>query len=465
VMCRSPSPMRRRWLRCFAIRSIVATPPTRSQCLPTRLQRVLASLSALDALAARVEKQSTVLLFYSGHGHYDDDGTYYLTSYDTQLTENRKVIAGTAVSQRELLSKLQGLQAERIVLIFNACHAGEISLTLDGSEPFTGQSLPSQTAAALLATGTGRIIMTACRERQYSFVGNGALTIFGAALVEGLRGDGTRSQRGYISAFDLYTYLYDAVGAAVRRDVPTAIRQRYGETQEPELTILKGVGPFAVALYHGTSAVDAADLPAQPPTGPAVRQLTVDESQVAFQQIQSGGINFGQQNTVQISGDVIGGDKIDASGSQDAIIRPSGSVTQRNINTGGGDYTEGHLDKRQGVFISGGTISGPVVGVNAGTITTNINTPHSGAAHPLSLEQVLDQVQRRAALARQHGDDDLAEDLDGVVSSLRAARRAQDEGKAERRLAKLHEARTTMRQLSGSYSNLQDILRLLEEVV
>jgi uncharacterized caspase-like protein len=84
-------------------------------------------LSALDALAARVEKQSTVLLFYSGHGHYGDDGTYYLTSHDTRLTENRKVLAGTAVSQRELLSKLQGLQAERVVLIFNACHAGEIS--------------------------------------------------------------------------------------------------------------------------------------------------------------------------------------------------------------------------------------------------------------------------------------------------------------------------------------------------
>lgn len=37
------------------------------------------------------------------------------------------------------------------------------------------------------------------------------------------------------------------------RLVPAAVRQRYGEKQEPELTILKGVGPFAVALYRGAT--------------------------------------------------------------------------------------------------------------------------------------------------------------------------------------------------------------------
>ena len=44
---------------------------------------------------------------------------------------------------------------------------------------------------------------------------------------------------------------------------------------------------------------------------------------------------------------------------------------KRTINTQGGDYAEGNIDKRQGAFISGGTIYGPVVGVNQGTLTTS----------------------------------------------------------------------------------------------
>jgi hypothetical protein len=420
-------------------------------------------LDSLDRLARRVEPQSTVVLFYSGHGHYGDDGAYYLMGHDTRLSASQKVLAGTAVSHQELLLKLQALRAERILLIFDACHAGVISPTLAGSEPFTGQSLPNQTSAALLATGTGRIILTSCREHQYSFVGNGALTIFGQALVDGLRGKGIRGQRGSISAFDLYAHLYDTVGEAVKRDVPEVVRQRYGAAQEPELTALQGVVAFAVALYAGTGQAEA-DLPEQPPAGPAVRLVGADESQAAFQQIQSGGTNVGQHNTFQIGGDVVGADKIDLSGSQGAMIRPSGSVNQRNINTGGGDYAEGNVDKRTGVFINGGTVSGPVVGVNSGTIITNTNIPRSGAAQPVSLEHVFDQVQYHVALARQNGDDDLAEDLDGVVSALRAALRALHDGKAARCRGKVDEARQMLQQVVTNRPALSGLVRLLDQL-
>jgi hypothetical protein len=42
----------------------------------------------------------------------------------------------------------------------------------------------------------------------------------------------------------------------------------------------------------------------------------------------------------------------------------------QTVNTDGGDYVEGNLDKRQGVFVSGGQVNGPVVGINSGTIET-----------------------------------------------------------------------------------------------
>ena len=245
-------------------------------------------LAALDDLAAHTQPADTALIFYSGHGERSTDGAYHLTTHDTRL-EKGKVVANTGISQAELLEKLRAIRAERLILFVNACHAGELSPVLGANdEPFTGQSLPQQTADALLATGSGRIIVTACREQQVSFIGSGPLTIFAQALIDGLRGQGLSSRAGYISAFDLYTHLYFAVGEALETRVSGALKQRYGNTQEPELTVLKGVGPFALSLYRGSTTLGEFTADHLPSDGTALRQVNPARSQWAFQQTISG---------------------------------------------------------------------------------------------------------------------------------------------------------------------------------
>ena len=86
-------------------------------------------LSALDELVARTAEGDTVLLFYSGHGHYGNDDVYYLTSHDTRLA-NGRVVAGTAVSQQELLTKLQDS------LNGNKTHSPKSSSWFDGVKKF-----------------------------------------------------------------------------------------------------------------------------------------------------------------------------------------------------------------------------------------------------------------------------------------------------------------------------------------
>src|SRR5262249_25432078 len=141
---------------------------------------------------------------------------------------------------------------------------------------------------ALLSTGLGRAIITSCRQGQYAFVGSRALTIFAKALVDGLSGRGVASRRGFISVFDLYTHLYFEVADAVQQQVPPEVRQRYGKTQEPELTIIKGVGPFAVALYRGATmaTLDEFSAPERPAEGTAVREISEAQSRAALQQFQ-----------------------------------------------------------------------------------------------------------------------------------------------------------------------------------
>jgi hypothetical protein len=420
-------------------------------------------LAALDQLALRTGLDDTVVLFYCGHGDFGDDGEYYLTSHETRIAD-QKVVAGTGLRQKTLLEKLRAIRARRMLLIFNACHSGAVAPTLGGADepPPAGQNPPDETTAALLATGAGRIIITACRAAQLSYVGVGRLTLFTQALVGGLLGQGLDGRNGYISAFDLYTHVYNTVGEQVRR--------QFGARQEPELTILKGVGPFAVALYRGAATLGAFDERAAPAPGAAVRPVDEQESRRAFERIMSVG------QGVAIGGDVrdstvIGRDQVSVQGSPGAIVGRTGAVSQNfgsrtNVDTGGGDYAGGNIDKRQGqVFIDGGAVYGNVTGSQTGgSISSTIADLLGDLAPPASLEQVLAQARQAADEARGRSDDDLADDLRGVVLALEAALKAEQTGRTERRTAKLAEARASLERLAPNRPELRDLAMALRQI-
>ncbi len=305
-------------------------PPEQVKLLTNAAATRDAILAALDDLAQRSNADSTVLLFYSGHGFPSSDGNYHLSSHDSE-TSGSRLVAGTGVSQQELLTKLRAIPAQRLLLLINACHAGSVSPVLgDAEPPPTGENLPAATAAALLATGTGRVIITACRENQYSYVGNGKLTIFTQTLVDGLRGRGMEivNRQGFISVFDLYTHIYATLQEQVDRQVPASVRQTYSAQQEPELTVLKGIGPFAVALYRGASTLGAFSAPERPAITNALREVDRAQSERLLNQLlhieagrdvnQAGrDINqAGRDNLAgaQFGGNYTGGDRITQSG-------------------------------------------------------------------------------------------------------------------------------------------------------
>ncbi len=420
-------------------------------------------LAALDQLASRTALDDTVVLFYCGHGDFGDDGDYYLTSHETRIAD-KKVVAGTGLSQKTLLAKLRAIRARRMLLIFNACHSGAVVPTLSGDDhPAAGQNPPDETTAALLATGAGRIIITACRAAQLSYVGSGKLTLFTQALVGGLLGQGVDGRNGYISAFDLYTHVFNAVAEQVQR--------QFGARQEPELTILKGVGPFAVSLYRGATTLGTFDERAAPAPGAAVRPVDEQASQQAFERIMSVGQGVAVGRDIRDS-TVIGRDQVNVQGSPGAIVGDVGTVSQSfgprtTVNTGGGDYAGGNIDKRRGnVFIEGGQIYGQVTGDQTGGITSTLITGLLGDLAPQSapLKLALEQVRQAADSARSHGDDDLADDLEAVLLSLEAALKAQQANRQDRRAAKVAEARTALERLVPNHSELRDLAMALGRI-
>lgn len=357
----------------------------------------------------QTQPADTVFIFYSGHGHTSDDKTYFLTGSDTQLNERGNVAPDTGISAGELATLLKGVQAERVLLIFNACHAGNIGVLggdNDAAPPATlGQAVPLPVARGLLGTGSGRFVMTACRPKQFSFVGTGKHTLFGDVLLRGLQGDDLMPRNGYVSAFDLYTFIHDEVKRTVERTIPAATRQQYGGTQEPMLTVTEAVGAFAVALYQGaqggtdgrtlggTVAGDAVETvnperslrnfaalqeqwqgqqqqQQQTAGGDAYQSqgdMTVDNSQ------QSGGVRMGDVhgnveggigNTTNIDGDQFNIGKVG-----NLIDRPSGNVDIRGNNYGpavgtmsGGEINYDYRDNS----VRTGNVSGSGIAIGAG---------------------------------------------------------------------------------------------------
>lgn len=295
-------------------------------------------LEAFHNLAQKTTAADTVFLYYSGYGEYDTDGVFCMTASDTRA-KGKKVTPGTGISEQELLAVLRAIPAGKLIFFFNACHSGEVSPHLGLEEApgsFGSTSLPTATADAILATGSGRMIVTACREQQKSWIGNGEITLFARALVDGLKGR-ARSNAGYIGAFGLYEYLFEAVKEAAGD---------LGHEQEPELTVLKGVGPFPVALCHGASEPQSFDVQENLPEEFPVRRVSERASQREFQRISNMVIHTG-------GGAYIGG----------------------NVHTGGGDF----VGRDQYKVNIQGDIHAPVV-AGQGNITNVFLPPETKTA-------------------------------------------------------------------------------------
>jgi hypothetical protein len=144
---------------------------------------------------------------------------------------------------------------------------------------------------------------------------------------------------------------------------------------------------------------------------------------------QRGGLSFGSGGQFgdltfgDIAGrdiiktDITHGDQIttgDISGTGIAIGRGARSSV-RNIDTGGGDYAEGNIDKRRGTFVSGdqfnmsGNFSGAILNIKS-TLTNVAQSigaaPHGDAATKAQLQALVEQLsaELQKAPAEQAGE-------------------------------------------------------------
>jgi hypothetical protein len=195
-------------------------------------------LAALDTLAESTHVESTAVVYFSGHGMETPD--YYLMPHGYKLGD----LAGTAIPGDVFTHKLRAIQAGKLLVLLDCCHAGGQAEAK--GLPGVKSPLPPSTAAEL-ERGRGRVLIASSRRDEVSWTGK-PYSVFTAALLEGLAGYGAFERDGYARVLDLAMYA--------GRMVP----DRTGDKQHPIVKVSNLEDNFALAYYAaGDTAPKALD--------------------------------------------------------------------------------------------------------------------------------------------------------------------------------------------------------------
>ena len=202
-----------------------------------------AILAALRTLSKTVNKQATILIYFSGHGYQVSTAgktAYYLMPYGYDILR----LEQTAVSGAELTAGLRALPAQKLLLLLDCCHAGGLEPKAPGLT-LTKAPLPSE-ALALLSEGRGRVVIASSQANELSYAGQ-PYSAFTRAVIEALCGTGSARQDGYVRVADLALHA--------RQVVP----QRTKDRQHPILHF-EQADNFALA-YYAAGATQPKELP------------------------------------------------------------------------------------------------------------------------------------------------------------------------------------------------------------
>jgi uncharacterized caspase-like protein len=141
-------------------------------------------LGALSQLAAKVQPEDAVILYFAGHG-LAQGGQFYLIPQDfgNAATQDQSdvraaldmMLAARGISDRELEQAFEGVDAGQIAMVIDACNSGQaLGGERDGYGPMNAKGL------AQLAYEKGMYILTAAQSfqaaQEVNVLGHGLLT-------------------------------------------------------------------------------------------------------------------------------------------------------------------------------------------------------------------------------------------------------------------------------------------------
>ncbi|MEU0795311.1 caspase family protein [Amycolatopsis sp. NPDC005961] len=195
-------------------------------------------------------RDELTLLYFTGHGVKDDDGSLYLAMANTR----RDSLMFTALAAELVDRAMAGCPSRQKVLVLDCCYSGAFpagKLAKAGTDVHTLERFQ----------GRGRAVLTASDATQYSFegdavVGSAARSVFTRHLVAGLRdGSADLDGDGDVTVDELYSYVHERVVAEMPRQRPkhqSDVEGRIVLARNPRWTLPE-------YLRHGLASPIAAD--------------------------------------------------------------------------------------------------------------------------------------------------------------------------------------------------------------
>jgi hypothetical protein len=183
-----------------------AYPPEHVQLLTSQDADRKGILEALDKIAQSSDINSTIIIYFSGHGNQITSSigeAYFLIPHGYDINKLKK----TAISGAEFAAKLQALKAKKMLLLLDCCHAGGIG-EAKGLE-IAKAPLPPE-ALEMLGCGSGRVIIASSHADESSYAGE-PYSAFTLALIESLCGIGVAKKDGFVRVADLAMHAREAV--------------------------------------------------------------------------------------------------------------------------------------------------------------------------------------------------------------------------------------------------------------
>lgn len=186
-------------------------------------------LKALDDLVERVDDDSSVLLFYSGHGGTYSDNTF-LDEKDWKSEEENqhyfhlspygfkpRQYLETWVKAEEIQERLSKLNSRRLVFFLDCCHAAGLAKSSRGNigseEEKPDEPGQADGLAQRIDDGRGMSIISSCREEQKSWILPGDKnSLFTRTLLEVLKGQHKKQfEDPFITIFETVQYIFRTV--------------------------------------------------------------------------------------------------------------------------------------------------------------------------------------------------------------------------------------------------------------
>ncbi|MBL8176977.1 MAG: caspase family protein [Bryobacterales bacterium] len=202
--------------------------------------------------------RDVVYIYFAGHGVIGERNEPYFLGHDSDPQN----LHATALSFRELNEAIATrIRAQAVILIADACHAGEVGWAASNSAPLAGAALESLAVPDRMFF---KLLASRSTERSYEDARwGGGHGVFTYSLLRGLQGEADRERDGFVRVSELAEF----VGKEVNEQTGGRQNPRVAGNFEPRMAL--------AAVGRGTAvARDAATLEV---VGPAGTPIYVDD--------------------------------------------------------------------------------------------------------------------------------------------------------------------------------------------